>query len=188
MGEALCARAYRFFRAYRKRSLRRKVVLIRFSALVRRAAHFWEVLRRIAQLTFENEGEGYRVAFITAWKISRALPKSIQAWLPQRLRSAEVDAPQLQVVQLDTAIWEKILRAMARTVVNEQIDDWEEHFSGLRNVVRKVVASSTADGLTMSEKEDLVQRLTMRLDELEKSWPAPKQIELRQSRMGAGQR
>ena len=187
MGEALCARAYRFFRAYRKRS-RRKVVLIRFSALVRRAAHFWEVLRRIAQLTFENEGEGYRIAFRTASKIGSALPKTIQAWLPQRLRSAEIDPPRLQVAQLDTAIWEKVLRAMARTVVNEQVVNWEEQFSGLRNVVRKVMASSTADGLTVTEKEDLVQRLTMRLDELEKSWPVPKQIEPRQSRIGAGQR
>jgi hypothetical protein len=186
MGEALCARAYRFFRTYRKRSLWRKVVLIRFSALVRRAAHFVGVLKRIAQFTFENEGEGYWVASVAASKISSALPKTIQAWLPRRLRSAEVDPPRLQVAQLDTAIWEKVLRAMARTVVNEQVDDWEEHFSGLRSVVRKVVASSTADGLTMSEKEDLVQRLTMRLDELEKSWPVPKQIEPHQSRIGAG--
>jgi hypothetical protein len=197
MGDAAYERPCRFVRAYRKRLQWRRLLKRFFLALRNTAAHFVHgignrqnqgMLSRIAQLISVDGGKGHQVVqFLTSSKIASALPKAIQARLPKGLRSPEIDASRLQVEQLDTAVWHKILRTLARAVIHEQIDDWAEYFSDLRNVVRKVVASR-AEALTVGEKENLIERLIVRLDELEKSWPAPKSVELDSSKVGVGQR
>jgi hypothetical protein len=64
-------------------------------------------------------------------------------------------------------LWDRIVRAMGRAVVNHETDNWPKYFDGLREVTRKAVGEGTIIGLSKIEKAELTRRLTESIDELE---------------------
>jgi hypothetical protein len=75
-------------------------------------------------------------------------------------RSEQIDA-------LYEMLWDRIVRAMGRAVVNHETNNWPKYFDGLREVTRKVVGEGTITGLSKIEKAELTRRLTESIDELE---------------------
>ena len=72
-----------------------------------------------------------------------------------------------QIDKLYEMLWDRIVRAMGRAVVNHETDNWPKYFDGLREVTRKVVGEGTIFGLSRIEKAELTRRLTESIDELE---------------------
>jgi hypothetical protein len=61
---------------------------------------------------------------------------------------------------------------LTKSVVNHTTDDWARYFDGLRNLVRRVVAETTENGLSDEDRAALIARLMDHLAELEKNWPS----------------
>src|SRR4029077_7054153 len=72
-----------------------------------------------------------------------------------------------QIDKLYEMLWDRIVRAMGRAVVNHETDNWPKYFDGLREVTRKAVGEGTIIGLSKIEKAELTRRLTESIDELE---------------------
>ena len=72
-----------------------------------------------------------------------------------------------QIDKLYEMLWDRIVRAMGRAVVNHETDNWPKYFDGLREVTRKAVGEGTVIGLSKIEKAELTRRLTESIDELE---------------------
>jgi hypothetical protein len=72
-----------------------------------------------------------------------------------------------QIDELYEMLWDRIVRAMGRAVVNHETNNWPKYFDGLREVTRKAVGEGTIIGLSKIEKAELTSRLTESIDELE---------------------
>jgi hypothetical protein len=57
-----------------------------------------------------------------------------------------------QIDNLYEMLWDRIVRAMGRAVVNHETDNWPKYFDGLREVTRKAVGEGTIIGLSRSRK------------------------------------
>ena len=93
-----------------------------------------------------------------------------------------------QIDKLYEMLWDRIVRAMGRAVVNHETNDWPKFFDGLREVTRKVVGQGTIFGLSKIEKAELTRRLTESIDELEHELckELTKPVETRLARFPAG--
>jgi hypothetical protein len=101
-----------------------------------------------------------------------ALLNSIQAILAGDDRPKVTTSGPERVEELDAALWEQMLRALGRALIDHQTDDWPAYFNHLRQVVNKVVTTTAISEMDDSHKAILVQRLMDRIDGLEKSWSA----------------
>ncbi len=99
-----------------------------------------------------------------------ALLNSIQAILAGDDRPQITTSGPERVEELDAALWEQMLRALGRALIDHQTDDWPAYFNHLRQVVNKVVTTTAISEMDDSHKAILVQRLMDRIDGLEKSW------------------
>jgi hypothetical protein len=61
---------------------------------------------------------------------------------------------------------------ITKAVVNHTTSDWPSYFEGLRDLVRRVIAETTENGLSAEDRAALLQRLMDHVTELEKNWPS----------------
>jgi hypothetical protein len=111
---------------------------------------------------------------------------TLRSQLPGRTKikpETQGNSRQEQIDSLYVAIWDRILRVMSRVVVNHETKDWPEYFNGLRHLVHRVLAESTASDLSANEKTDLAHRLVGRINQLEKWWPSGEQTKIEQSKV-----
>jgi hypothetical protein len=59
-------------------------------------------------------------------------------------------------------------------VVRHETEDWPGYFSGLRDLIRRVLAESIESDLSVDEKAALIKRLLEHVADLEKWWPSLK--------------
>jgi hypothetical protein len=97
----------------------------------------------------------------------------IQSLFRRRSKTQTTNSQADRINDLYAALWDQILRAIGRAVVNRQTKDWPKYFNDLRALTRRLIAEGTTSDLPASAKADLARRLVERIDQLEKYWLAP---------------
>ena len=179
MGHERSKWSYRLFGDSRRWWLRQRSALSKFELLARlRAA-------AIYSQAAEHSWTGNELTrFLKNWAFC-LIPGQYRDLKMPELEDAS-SGPE-RVEELQTAIWKQMLRAIARAVVEDKIVTWAEYFENLRDVVRRVIATSPTCGLTVNERACLVRGLVDQIDQFEKSWPMPRATEI-EHRRASGQR
>jgi hypothetical protein len=99
---------------------------------------------------------------------------SLLSILRARFQSNPWRSPRAQSERIDKlyeALWDRIVRAIGRAAVNNEVnDDWPNYFDDLRDLTSKVIEKSTIIGLSERQKVQLTRRLVESIHQLEREF------------------
>jgi hypothetical protein len=121
----------------------------------------------LAIKTPQRDVAGTRKALVALLVLLRTLRTRFQAQ-HQIKQGTQIGSSRQELIDdLYEALWDKILHTVGPAVVNNEAKNWPQYFDRLHNITRKVVAESSAIGLSEMEKSDLTLRLVESIDQLE---------------------
>jgi hypothetical protein len=97
----------------------------------------------------------------------------IQSLFRRRPKTQTANSQADRINDLYAILWDQILRAIGRAVVNRQTKDWPKYFNDLRALTLRLIAEGTTRDLPASAKADLALRMVERIAQLEKYWLTP---------------